>query len=51
VFWDGIHFTTEFASRLAKEAFSGTTFIHPQNILQAFVLPKLQLATAVLEKG
>jgi phospholipase/lecithinase/hemolysin len=51
VFWDVIHFTSEFAARLAKEAFSGTTFVRPMNILQAFVLPKLQPAATASKEA
>jgi hypothetical protein len=42
MYWDNIHLTTDFASELAKELFAGSTFIRPKNIMQAFVLPKLQ---------
>jgi hypothetical protein len=42
VFWDGLHFTTDFAAQLAREALSGSDFVPPRNILQAFVLPSLE---------
>ncbi|GAQ84477.1 hypothetical protein KFL_001900200 [Klebsormidium nitens] len=49
VYWDNIHFSTDFASALAREIFAGNTYIRPKNVMQAFVLPQLEATFASLE--